>query len=226
MPAKEDMDSIFESTGAKGKKAAKKPAKKKSPAKKPAKKAAPKKTAVKKAPAKAASDAKQAPAAKVDTADALNIDRFSALSTVLHNHEAEALYRKGKEDRVLVLSCGLLAALVLGIMIVLATDVTSGWFGRLILKLFFAGGAALVGLAGSSILELNRKRLQDVLAMIVKIHESFGLFSEGTYPTGNGAYFPNTYKFIGSINDDETNYAQLMIKIASAGAVIAILLLG
>ena len=61
--------------------------------------------------------------------------------------------------------------------------------------------------------------------MIVKIHESFGFFKEGEYPTGNGAYFPNTYKFVGSINDDETNYAQLILKIASVGAVVAILLL-
>lgn len=206
MAAKENFDSIFDDT------------------KKGAKKKSAKKAAVKKTVKPAAKKVK--PAAVVQTGpEPLQVDRFGALSAVLHNHEAEALYRKGKEDRVLVLSCALLAALIFGVMILLAIDTVSGWFGRFVLRLFFAGSAALVGVAAGSILELNRKRLQDLLSMIVKIHESFGFYKEGMYPTGNGAFFPNTYKFIGSINDDETNYAQLIVKIASVGAVVAILLL-
>ena len=216
MAAKENFDSIFEDTKKGKKKAApKKAAVKKSPVKKAAGKAAPK---VADKGVKAASKAGivQQP---------LEVDHFNALTTVLHNHEAEALYRKGKEDKVLVWSLGILAVLVFGVMVVLTAGVATTWFGRWIIRLFFAGAAALAGVSAGSLIELNRKRLQDVLDMIVKILESFGFFMEGEYPTGNGAYFPNTYKFIGSINDDETNYAQLIIKIATVGAVVAILLL-
>lgn len=239
MPAKEDFDSIFEDTKskkkAKGKKAAKKAKAKKAVKKTTAKKAAAKKAVAKKAaPKKAAAKktkVKATPKAAPPTVESMDVDRFSALNTVLKNHEAEALYRKQKEDRILVFSCGLLASLVFLSLIVMPIDALVDltrlkeiqWFGRFLEKLFFGGAAILVGLAGSSMLELNRKRLQDVLSMIVKIHESFGFFKEGAYPTGNGAYFPNTYKFIGSINDDETNYSQLIIRIASAGALIAIL---
>ncbi len=223
MLAKEDFDSIFDDTKGKKKKTTKKKGK--------AKKVVPKKTAAKKSVAKKATTKKAATkkvvqsAKKAPVQEPLKIDRFTALSTVLHNHEAEALYRKGKEDKILALSLFAFGVLIFGVMMVFAVDNTFGWFGSLILRLFFAGCAALVGLAGSSMVELNRKRLQDLLAMVVKIHESFGFFREGAYPTGNGPYFPNTYKFIGSINDDETNYAQLIIKIASAGAVVAIMLL-
>lgn len=225
MPAKEDFDSIFDDTKKKKKSSSK-------ANKSTAKKAPAKKTASKKAAGRQAASAKEATAKSATKAiksivqEPLKIDRFETLKTILKNHEAESLYRKGKEDKILVLSCMLLAVLVFGIMIVLSIDVSIGWFGRMILRLFFAGTAALVGLAAGSILELNRKRLQDLLAMIIKIQESFELFKEGAYPTGNGPYFPNMYKFIGSINDDETNYAQMIIKMATAGAVVAILLLG
>lgn len=231
MPAKEDFDSIFGKTKGK-KKSKKKAASKKAGAKGIGKKAAVKKTASKKAASKKVAPkqvaAKSAPKAQpAAVAPSLEVNQFKALTTVLKNHEAEALYRKGKEDRILVLSCALLASLVFGVMIVLSPKVLgdSSWFGRTFFRLFFAGGAALVGLAGGSILELNRKRLQDVLAMTVKIHESLGFFTEGMFPTANGAYFPNTYKFIGSINDDETNYAQMIVKVAAAASVFAILLL-
>lgn len=228
MPAKEDFDSIFDDTKSKKKPASKtkKAAVKKAAAKKkPVKKTAAKAGSNKAPTKKAASQAKGA-TKKAVVQEPLKIDRFSALKTILKNHESEAMYRKSKEDRILVLSCLLLAAVVFGVMIVLSTNVSIGWFGRMIIRLFFAGTAALVGLSAGAILELNRKRLQDILAMIVKIQESFELFKEGAYPTGNGPYFPNTYKFIGSINDDETNYAQLIIKVAAAGAVVAVLLLG
>lgn len=223
MLAKEDFDSIFEDTKGKKKKAAKKAVKKTTTKKAAAKKAQPKKAPqqAKAVPKAALVSAKE----KAPVQPPLEVDRFTALATVLTNHEAEALYRKGKEDKILILSMAALAALIFGVMMVFAVDNTIGWFGSLVLRLFFAGAAALVGLSGSSLAELNRKRLQDILAMVVKIHESFGFFKEGEYPTGNGPYFPNTYKFIGSINDDETNYAQLIIKIASAGAVVAIMLL-
>jgi hypothetical protein len=214
MTAKEDFDSIFEDTKSKAKK---------KPAKKAVKKVA--KKAVKPVGAKKVSPAKVAAPAKPEPADDFKVDRFAALSATLSHHEAEALYRKGKEDKILVLACGLLTALTIGIMLVLTTDTVSGGFGKFILRVFFAATVGLVGLSASSMIELNRKRLQDLLAMIVKIQDTFGFFKEGAYPTENGSYFPNTYKYVGSINDDETNYAQMIVKIASVGAVIAVLIL-
>ena len=216
MADKERLDSIFEDTKDKEAKADK-------PAKKPAKKKTATKAAAKKTTAAADSKAKPEPKAD-DTGNDFEVDRFSALKSLLRNHEEEVLYRKAKEDRMMVVGCTLLAAMVFGAMLVLATDISGGWFGRLIFRLFFAAGAALAGLAAGSMIELNRKRLQDLLTTIVKIHERFGFFEEGLY-AGSSAFLPSTYKFIGSINDDETNYAQLIVKIATAGAVVAILIL-
>jgi len=217
MAEKKNFDSIFEDT--KGKSA------KKAPAKKAAKKA-PAKKAEQTQAAPAAAVAEPKPQAKAPEVKApFEVDKFKALNTILKNHEQEALYRKGKEDRILSLACGLLAALIFGSMLVLNTDVTGGWFGRLVFRVFFAGAAGLVGVSAGAMIELNRKRLQDILATIVDIHEAFGFFKAGEFTARKEAFFPNTYKFIGSINDDETNYAQLVIKVVSVAAVVAILIL-
>ncbi|MCZ7584119.1 MAG: hypothetical protein M5R36_12700 [Deltaproteobacteria bacterium] len=110
-------------------------------------------------------------------------------------------------------------------MIRAADDTCHGWFCGLLFKLFFASMSGLAGFTAAAMVELNRTRLQDLLAMIVKIQESFDLFVEGAYSKDGGAYLPNTYKFVGSINDDETNYAVLVLKLGAVVAAIGVLLL-
>jgi hypothetical protein len=99
------------------------------------------------------------------------------------------------------------------------------WLAKFIFRLFFVGLAFGLAFAVNSLVELNRKRLQDVLAMIVKIQEALGLFAEGAIPGSDAAFFPNTYKFVASLNDDETNYAQMILKVAAGAAMFTILLL-
>jgi hypothetical protein len=149
------------------------------------------------------------------------------LHTAWRTHENEALYRKGKEDRILVAMIGLLAAITLGAAFALGAGraLEWHWIAKLIFRLFFVGAAFGVAFAGTALIELNRKRLQDVLAMIVKIQETLGLFADRGVPGCDSAFFPNTYKFVGSMNDDETNYAQMILKVAAGAAMFAILLL-
>jgi hypothetical protein len=159
-------------------------------------------------------------------AAAFSVDLGAVLQTAWSNHEREALYRKAKEDRLLTFSLGLLAAIVFGAAVVLGAGRALDW--NWIAKLIFRGASAAfvvaVTFALSAMIELNRKRLQDVLAMIVKIQEALHLFDDGAFPGADGAFLPNTYKFVGSMNDDETNYAQMILKVA-AGAVIGTILL-
>lgn len=192
---KKGFDSIFESTAGKKKPAAK--------AKTPAKKKA--------APA----IEKVVPAA----------DPGQTLHAAWQMHENEVLYRKAKEDRVLIFSVLTLVAVVFGTAFVLAAGKEWYWISRLIFRLFFCGVAVGFAFAGSALIELNRKRMQDLLSMIVHIQETLGLYEDNTIPGSDGAFFPNTYKFIGSMNDDETNYAQMVLKVATAGAIFVILLL-
>lgn len=153
------------------------------------------------------------------------VDKFMVLKTLLKNHEAEVLYRKAKEDRMLVMGLFLVALLTIGAFVTRAAagGAGCGWFYCLVYRSFFAGVIGVAGFSAAAMIELNRTRLQDLLAMIVKLHESFELFTEGAF--GPGSYLPNTYKFIGSINDDETNYSLLVLKVGSVVAALGTFLL-
>jgi len=157
-------------------------------------------------------------------ADNFIADQFAVLKVLLMDHEGEALYRKGKEDKLLIAGIFLGLVVAIGGMIVLAMDVSMHWFWRFIFRLFFAGSAALVCFAASALIELNRKRLQDVLSTVVRIQEKFGLFDDGAFSGSDGSFLPNTYKFIGSQSDDETNYAQLILKVTAFAGAVAILI--
>ncbi len=156
----------------------------------------------------------------------LRFKRYKVLNTLLMGHEAEVIYRKGKEDRLLVMGLGLVAAIAIGAFLIRATGAQgTGWFYSLIFRTLFAVLTGLAGFTAAAMMELNRTRLQDLLSMIVKIQESFGLFVDGAYSEDGGAYLPNTYKFVGSINDDETNYAVLVLKLGSVITAIGVFLL-
>jgi hypothetical protein len=199
---------------------------KKKPAKKAAK-ASPKKTAAKASPPKAAAKIVAAAAPMATASDRLTVDTGAVLQTAWTNHEQEVLYRKGKEDRLLMFSVAILAILTLGAAYVLGSArlLDWWWLSKFVFRIVFVVLGLGIAFAGNALIELNRKRLQDVLAMVVKIQENLGLFAEGAVPGSDGAFFPNTYKFIGSINDDETNYAQMLLKVAAAAAALTILLL-
>jgi hypothetical protein len=170
---------------------------------------------------------------KVKTADngagnggGFNIDKFKVLNTLLKNHEAEALYRKRKEDRLLATGLGLIVLIAIGAFLIRAMCAGysgNGWFYSLIFRSFFAVMIGVTGFSAAAMIELNRTRLQDILALIVKIQEKFGLFKSGEYD--EDALLPSPYKFIGSINDDETNYALLMLKAGAFIAAVAVFLL-
>jgi hypothetical protein len=156
------------------------------------------------------------------------IDKFQVLKTILKTHESEMLYRKTKEDRLFFLGLILVSVVAIGAFLIRATFGTCsscGWFYSLVFRTFFAVVTGAVGFTLTAMVELNRARLQDLLSMIVKIHESFRLFEEGAYSKDGGAYLPNTYKFIGSLNDDETNYSVLVLKVGAVIAAIAVFLL-
>jgi len=181
-------------------------------------------TGEKKSPGKTARAAKTAVVPGVT--DSVGVNKFEVLNSLLKTHEAEVLYRKGKEDRLLITGLALVAAIAIGAFMIRATGVHStGWFYSLIFRTLFAVLAGLAGFTAAAMVELNRTRLQDLLSMIVKIHESFGLFVDGAYSEDGGAYLPNTYKFVGSINDDETNYAVLVLKLGSVITAIGVFLL-
>jgi len=167
------------------------------------------------------------PAARPEAKRIWEANPLKVLKAAWTTHESEVLYRKAKEDRLLIFSVALLIAVVFGAAYVLGTGRALAWhtLSKLIFRLFFVGAAFGVAFAFSSLIELNRKRLQDLLSMIVKIQESLGFFEEGAIPGSDGAFFPNTYKFIGSMNDDETNYAQMIVKVTAGAAMIVILLL-
>ena len=156
------------------------------------------------------------------------VDKFKVLNTLLKTHEQETLYRKTKEDRLFIVGLALITAVAVGAFMIRATSidgVAGKWFYSLLFRTFFAVVTGAIGFTISAMVELNRTRLQDLLAIIVKIHESFHLFDDGAYAKDGGAYLPNTYKFIGSINDDETNYSVLVLKVGSVAAAIAVFLL-
>jgi len=159
-------------------------------------------------------------------AGSLAVDPAALLLGAWANHEAEALYRKGKEDRLLCLTLALLVALLFGSAWLLLSAKAAGWlwFARFVFRIVAVVVAFAIAFAGNALIELNRKRLQDVLAMIVKIQDSLRLFEDNAIPGADGSFYPNTYKFIGSANDDETNYAQMIVKIGGAMAVVVILL--
>lgn len=167
------------------------------------------------------------PTERLAKTGALQIDPAALLLGAWANHEAEALYRKGKEDRILCLTLALLVALLFGSAWLLLSAKLAGWswFARFVFRIVAALGVFAFAFAGNALIELNRKRLQDVLAMIVKIQDSLRLFEENAIPGADGSFYPNTYKFIGSSNDDETNYAQMILKIGGAAAIVVMLIL-
>ena len=181
-----------------------------------------------KKPAAAKAKTEEAPkAVKVEAGDDFTFDRFKVLKTLLKTHEAEVLYRKGKEDRMLVIGMALMAVLAFTAFLTRAIYVgfTGGgsWFYCLLFRTFFAFLIGVVGFSAAAMIELNRTRLQDLLAVIVKLHEKFKLFEDGAY--GDGSFLPSPYKFIGSINDDETNYSLLILKVGAVIAAVAVFLL-
>lgn len=191
---------------------------------------APKKTTRKAAPAapKAAAEAKAGGGNGNGNGDDFGLDRFRVLRSLLASHEAEALYRKGKEDRLLLFGIGAVAAITVGAFLVrsiCATACGGNWFYSLVFRSFFALMVGMTGFTIAAMMELNRTRLQDVLAMIVKIHERFRLFEDGRYDDSGAAFLPNSYKFIGSTNDDETNYALLVVKVGAVISAVALFVL-
>ena len=182
-----------------------------------------KSTAKKKAPSKAKTVAKTDDGG---TGGGFEINRFKVLNTLLKNHEAEVLYRKHKEDKLLATGLALVALISVGAFLIRALCAGyagTGWFYSLIFRSFFAAMIAVTGFSAAAMIELNRTRLQDLLALIVKIQEKFGLYKGGEYE--QDAFLPSPYKFIGSINDDETNYALLMLKAGAVIAAVAVFLL-
>lgn len=154
-----------------------------------------------------------------------DIDRFSVVKTLLKTHDAEVIYRKTKEDRLLIAGISLVAGVAIGAFLIraLCGGCAGSWIYSLLFRLFFAGMVGLTGFTIAAMMELNRTRLQDLLAIVVKIHEQFRLFDDGVYDNSGSAFLPSTYKFVGSINDDETNYALLVLKVASVVTAVFVL---
>ncbi|MCB9477285.1 MAG: hypothetical protein H6683_03655 [Deltaproteobacteria bacterium] len=182
--------------------------------------------AVAKRQAAAASKAAVAEA-KSGEFEPVDINRMQVLGDILQTHYQEALYRKGKEDRLLTLGLALITAVALSAFLIRAflTVDPGGWLYSLVFRTAFAVVIALTGFAVASMVELNRTRLQDVFAMIVKVHESLRLFDDNVYNKGGGSYLPNTYKFVGSFNDDESNYAIITLKLGSVIGALAVFIL-
>ncbi|MBZ0272169.1 hypothetical protein K8I61_09035 [bacterium] len=154
-------------------------------------------------------------------------DRSNTMLAILQTHANEILYRKTKEDRLFILGLSLVAAIAASAFLIrgLSGCGSGGWFFCLVYKGFFALVTLAVGFTSAAMVELNRTRLQDLLAMTVKIHDSLDLFEDGAYAKDGGAFLPNTYKFVGSINDDETNYVVLVLKLGAVAAAAAVLFL-
>ncbi len=217
-PGSKGFDSIFDATETKS-----------------AKTARARKTVAKSATAPAASTAAKAAEPKPENGNGngngngfepYDLDRFSVVKTLLKTHEDEVIYRKSKEDRLLITGISLVAGVAIGAFLIRAlcgTACSAGWFYSLLFRLFFAGMVGLTGFTIAAMMELNRTRLQDLLAIVVKIHEQFRLFDDGVYDNSGSAFLPNTYKFVGSINDDETNYALLVLKVASVVTAVFVL---
>ncbi len=184
------------------------------------------KKTTKKAPSKKAKAKAVVKASDGGTGGGFEVNKFKVLNTLLKNHEAEVLYRKQKEDKLLVAGLGLVVLMSVGAFLIRALCAGyagNGWFYSLIFRTFFAAMIGVTGFSAAAMIELNRTRLQDVLAMIVKIQEKFGLYKGGEYD--EDAFLPSPYKFIGSINDDESNYALLMLKVGAVVAAVAVFLL-
>lgn len=180
--------------------------------------------AAKRAPAKkAAPPEAETPA---PAADDLALDKFAALNSALTSHHEEFLQRKAREDRYLFWSTGLTAAFLVFVAFgALYAGHSSFWFGRLVMRLFLAGGAIGNLLFTTSILEGNRRKMRDLLGVIVKLNDRLGFFTPGVYDQSEEAFYPNTYKFAGSEAEDETGKKTLFLKGLTAFAVLAILFL-
>ncbi|MDP8254482.1 MAG: hypothetical protein P9M14_01910 [Candidatus Alcyoniella australis] len=189
------LDDIFESTAPKKKAGAKKAAAKKTAAQKTAAKS------VKADPAVAAQ------------ADALDIPQFSVLKMLFLAHNEEVLYRRAREERAMILCCALCGALALLAVIAFGGPWgVAGWFWRLVFKVLLIAGVFMAASSGSKLIEVNRKRLQDLLGLQVKISNILRLYDEGTYADEKDPLYPGTFKFLGSLADDETNIGSLLIK--------------
>jgi len=164
-------------------------------------------------------------AAASSKADNLEIDRFKVLSDSLTSHHNEVIYRKGKEDRILFWASGLIMAVALVSFLVLYGHSGVSLFVRLVLKILLCLGIGLIALFAGSLLENNRKKIRDVIALLVKINEKFELFKEGAYDKSEEPFYPDSYRFAGSESEDEANNKSLFLKGMAIFAVILILFL-
>jgi len=200
--ADKKLDDIFEPTGAK-------------PAAAKAAKAA-------KNGAKAAE--KTAEAAPAQQPAALDASPFAVLKLLFREHGAEALYRRGREERAVLLSCALCGLLALIAAIVFGGPWNeAGWLWRLIFKLLLIAAAFLVASSGSKLIEVNRKRLQDLLGLQVKLANRLRLYEEGAYLPDGEPLYPGAFKFLGSLADDETNIGSLLVKGAFLFAALVVI---
>ncbi len=216
-PGSKGFDSIFDATDAKSAKSAR----------------ARRTTAKSTPPAASAASAAHAAEAKPANGNGngngfepYELDRFSVVKTLLKTHEDEVIYRKTKEDRLLITGISLVAGVAIGAFLIraLCGGCAGSWIYSFLFRVFFSLMVGLTGFTIAAMMELNRTRLQDLLAIVVKIHEQFRLFDDGVYDKSGSAFLPSTYKFVGSINDDETNYALLVLKVASVITAVFVLL--
>ena len=182
--------------------------------------------AAKKAPArKAARPEDDAPAPAKPVAD-LAIDKFAALNSALTAHHEEVLQRKAREDRYLFWSTGLTAAFLVFVAFgALYGGHSASWMVRILVRLLLAGGAIGNLVFTTGVLESNRRKMRDLMGVVVKLNDRLGFFTPGMYDESEESFYPNTYKFAGSEAEDETNKKALFLKGMTAVAVLVILFL-
>lgn len=183
------------------------------------KKGSSKKSPVKKSPAKKAAAAAPAKNQHQEPGG------FMALNSALVGHHQEVLQRRAREDRYLMWSTALTAAITLFAFLTLYGDASVSWFLRFLVKLALCGFVAANALFAVSILDDNRKKMRDLLGVIVKINERFGFFETGRYDSTEESFFPNAYKFAGSDSEDEANLKTMFLKGSAAAAAFLIFFL-
>ena len=153
------------------------------------------------------------------------IDRFQALNSSVGHHHGEMLFRRAKEDRVLIWGSALIVAVTLAGGVVFYGNTTVAWFSRLVLKLALCLGIGLIAFYASGLLESNRKKMRENMALIVKINEALGLFKGGMYDRTDEPFYPESYRVAASECEDETNSKTLFLKGMAIFAVIVVLFL-
>jgi hypothetical protein len=180
--------------------------------------------APRKAPAR--KRAAPAPAAQPETpAEDPCVDRDDALLAALTAHHGEVLQRKAREDRFLFWSTGLTAAFVVVALAVFYGDHSVSWLVRIGIKLLLAAGVVGNLLFTTSLMENNRKKVRDLMGVVVKLNERLGFFTPGVYDDSEEPFYPNAYKFAGSEAEDETNLKAMFLKGMAGFAVLVIVFL-